>query len=303
MSHSTSVRGVVGAAVAMTGVGTLTAVSATISHYPLFGGQAVRYTLAALLLLLIARLTDKRRGAVPVRTTWRERGLVVALAATGLVGFNICIVLGTRYTSPATIGTVVGSVPVILAVLGPLLAGRRPAARIVGAAMIVTVGAGLATGLGGGSALGLLAALGALAGEVCFSLLAVPLLPRLGAIRVSAYSTATAVPMLLVAGLVMDGRGLLRMPTGAETAGLAYLSVVVTVGAFLLWYDALGRVPTEKAGLFAGLIPVSSVVTTVVLGMATPGLPEIAGAALVAAGVITGLRPARRRLVPAVTPG
>lgn len=39
----------------------------------------------------------------------------------------------------------------------------------------------------------------------CFSLLAIPLLPRLGAVRVSAYSAAAAVPMLLAAGLVVDG--------------------------------------------------------------------------------------------------
>lgn len=281
----------------MTVVGTLTAVSAAVSRYPVYGGQAVRYAVAAVILLVIARLTGRR--AVGGARSWP---LITALAATGLAGFNVCIVVGTRYTSPATIGTVVGSVPVVLAVAAPLMDGRRPAARTVTAAAVVTAGAGVANGLGHGSVPGLLLALGALAGEVCFSLLALPLLPRLGAVRVSAYSAAAAVPMLLTAGLITDGGAVLRIPTARETAGLAYLTLVVTVGAFLLWYDALGRIGADRAGLFAGLIPVSAVLSTMALGLRTPGRAELAGALLVGAGVALGLRRSADRPLAVAAP-
>ena len=288
MGQITSIQGNTQAAVGMTIVGTLTAVSATISHYPVYGGQAVRYAVAALILLFVARLRD--RGTPAVRAPRWQWPLVAVLAATGLAGFNVCIVEGTRYTSPATIGTVVGSVPIVLAIAAPLMGGRRPARRTVAAAAMVTVGAGVANGLGGGSLPGLLLALGALAGEVCFSLLAIPLLPRLGAVRVSAYSAAAAVPMLFAAGLVADGTGVVRPPTWSEAAGFAYLSLVVTAGAFILWYDALGRIGADRAGLFAGLIPVSAVATTMALGLRTPGTGELAGALLVGLGVMLGLR-------------
>jgi drug/metabolite transporter (DMT)-like permease len=288
MGQTTSIQGNTQAAVGMTVVGTLTAVSATISHYPVYGGQAVRYAVAAVILLFVARLRDRGRPAVRgPRWQWP---LIGALAATGLAGFNVCIVEGTRYTSPATIGTVVGSVPIVLAIAAPLMDGRRPARRTVVAAAVVTAGAGVANGLGGGSLPGLLLALGALAGEVCFSLLAIPLLPRLGAVRVSAYSAAAAVPMLFAAGLVADGTGVVRTPTWSEAAGFTYLSLVVTAGAFILWYDALGRIGADRAGLFAGLIPVSAVATTMALGLRTPGMPELAGALLVGLGVVLGLR-------------
>lgn len=296
--RQTSIRGVVEAAAGMTVVGTLTAVSATISRYPVYGGQALRYALAAAILLLIARLGGPRKAATTPRT-WL---LVAALAATGLAGFNVCIVAATRYTSPATIGTVVGSVPVVLAVAGPLMDGRRPAARTVAAAAIVTTGACVANGLGHGGLPGLLLSLGALAGEVGFSLLALPLLPALGPVRVSAYSAAASVPMLLAAGLVADGRRVLRVPTAAEAAGLAYLTVVVTVGAFLLWYDALGRIGADRAGLFAGLIPVSAVVTTMALGLRNPGMAELAGALLVGSGVVAGLRRSADRPLAVAAP-
>jgi hypothetical protein len=87
----------------------------------------------------------------------------------------------------------------------------------------------------------------------------------------------------------VDGASVLRLPTWGEVAGLAYLSLVVTAGAFIVWYDALGRIGADRAGLFAGLIPVSAVVTTMVLGLRTPGSPELAGALLVGLGVIVGL--------------
>ncbi|TDD85256.1 DMT family transporter [Actinomadura darangshiensis] len=279
-------RGTAGAGCAMFLVGTLTAVSATISGYPVFGGQAVRYAAAAVILLAVARLA----GGPARRPSARDWVLLAALAATGLVAFNVCIVAATKDTSPATIGTVIATVPIVLALVGPLLEGRRPAPGIIVSACVVAAGAGLANGLGGGSARGLLLSLGALGGEVCFSLLAVPLLPRLGPLRVSAYSAALAAPMLLAAGLVTDGTAVLRVPTGGELAGFAYLSVVVTTIAFLLWYDAIGRLGADRAGLFAGLIPISAVATTVALGIDRPGAADLAGAALVAAGVVVGLR-------------
>jgi drug/metabolite transporter (DMT)-like permease len=279
-------RGMAGAGAAMSLVGTLTAVSATISGYPVFGGQAARYAVAALVLLAVARLA----GGPARRPSVRDWLLLAALAATGLVAFNVCIVLATRDTSPATIGTVIATVPIVLAVVGPLMDGRRPAPAIIAAACVVAAGAALANGLGGGGARGLLLSLGALAGEVGFSLLAVPLLPRLGPLRVSAYSAALAVPMLLAVGLVADGTALLRVPTPGELAGFAYLSIIVTTIAFLLWYDAIGRLGADRAGLCAGLIPISAVVTTVALGLERPQPADLAGAALVAAGVVVGLR-------------
>ncbi|GAA1839055.1 DMT family transporter [Actinomadura bangladeshensis] len=279
-------RGTAGAGTAMFLVGTLTAVSAAIASYPLFGGQAVRYAVAAAFLLAVARFA----GGPAARPSPRDWLLLAALAATGLVAFNVCIVEATRDTSPATIGTVIATSPIVLALAGPLLERRRPAPAVVVAACAVAAGAALANGLGGGSVRGLLFSLGALAGEVCFSLLAVPLLPRLGPLRVSAYSAVLAAPMLLAVGVAADGTAVLRVPTAGELAGFAYLSAVVTVIAFLLWYDAIGRLGADRAGLFAGLIPVSALVTTVALGLDRPGPADLAGAALVAAGVAVGLR-------------
>jgi drug/metabolite transporter (DMT)-like permease len=282
--NNTLPRGSASAAAAMFLVGTLAAASSVINHYPLYGGQALRYALAAIILFAVARA----KGLGLRGLTWREAVLLLALAATGLVLFNVCVVHATRHASPALVGTVIGTVPVVLAVAGPLLARSRPSGRVLIAAAVVVIGATVTTGLGGGSPTGLLYAIGALACEACFSLLAVPLLPKLGAVRLSAYTGAVAVPLLLLAG-TLTGGGVLRMPTAAEAIALAYLGTVVSAGAFLLWYDALPRLGTDRAGLFAGVVPVGAIATTVLLGLGSPTATELGGAALVIAGLLVGL--------------
>jgi drug/metabolite transporter (DMT)-like permease len=154
---------------------------------------------------------------------------------------------------------------------------------------VVVAGATLATGLGSGDLPGLLWSLGALFCEVCFSLLAIPLLPKLGAVRVSAYSAALAVPLLVVIGLLTDGTAILRVPSLPEALSLGYQSVIVTTVAFFLWYNALPRLGPGTAGLFAGLIPIGAIATGVVLGLGVPTMPDLVGAALVIAGIVIGL--------------
>ncbi|WP_344239079.1 DMT family transporter [Actinocorallia libanotica] len=280
-------RGIAGAACAMVLIGTLMAVSAVLGGYPLFFGQAVRYGLAALILLPLALRDPLRPRGV------REWALLTALAATGLAGFNYCLIEAARSADPATVGAVVGASPVILAVAGPLVGGYRPSGRVLLAAAADAAGAALANGLGDGDLRGLLFSLGALAGEVLFSLLAVPLLPRLGPLRVSAYSTALAVPLLLAAALAAGEAP--RLPSPGEGAALGYTGVVITAGAFLLWFDALGRIGPDRAALFGGLIPVSAAATGAVLGFGAPSGGQILGCLLVGLGVTCGVSPPGRR--------
>ncbi len=282
-------------------VGTLAASSSVINHYPLYGGQALRYTLAAMILFAVGRA----KGLSLVRLSLREALLLLALAATGLVLFNVCVIQGTRHASPTLVGTTVGAVPVVLALVGPLLARSRPSGRVLLAAVVVVAGATIATGLGSGSLTGVLYAVGALACEACFSLLALPLLPRLGPVRVSAYTQAVAIPLLLIVGVIADGSGVVRVPTAAEATALVYLGTVVSAGAFMLWYGALPRLGADRAGLFAGMVPVGAIVTTVLLGLGTPTATELGGAALVIAGLAVGLSRGltrSRQRVPADTP-
>jgi drug/metabolite transporter (DMT)-like permease len=275
----------------MTILGTSVTFSRAIVEYPPLIGQAARYAVATIILYGLSRA-----GRPAPRPTRREFGLLAALAATGLVAFNLCILLSLRHADPAVVGTVVGAAPLGLAIAAPLLRSERISARVSGAAVVIVAGIAIVYGGGASDGIGLLAASGALAGEVLFSLLAAPLLPRLGAVRTSAYSCALAVPMLLVAAAVTGEPYRWRLPTTTETLALAYLATALTVGAFLAWFTGLNRLGVDRAGLFVGILPVSTLVSTAVVDGHWPGLVRGAGVALVAAGLGIGLRQQHARV-------
>ncbi|GII93166.1 membrane protein [Sinosporangium siamense] len=263
-------------------VGTLAPVSDLIKEFPVYGGQALRYAAGAAVLFVVCMVMR-----LPfVRLTLRELGLLVALTTLGLVLFSVSIVEAARYGGATLVGTLLGATPLMLA----LASGRRPSPRLLLGASAVGAGTVVATGLGTGGPIALAWAVTTLICEVSFSLLAVTLLPKLGPIRTSAYATALAVPMFLIIGWVAHGTAMMRMPTVSEVLGFGYISILVTVFAFLLWYSALQRLGTGKAGLFAGLIPIGTMITAMVVGLGMPTIGEWGGAVLVVAGIVIGLK-------------
>jgi drug/metabolite transporter (DMT)-like permease len=276
----------------MTVLGGSVAISRSIVAYPTLTGQALRYAVAATILAsLVRRGSPVSRVAAPFRRMDLRSAQIkqmewlrlVALSATGLVGFNVCLLAALRHAEAAVVGTIVGCSPLVLAIVGPLSNRARPAARLVLASAVVVAGAALVEGTGRADRTGLLAAAGTLAGEVLFSLLAAPLLPRLGAVRVSAWTCALAVPMLGVSALVVGERP--RVPTVAEAVGFAYVALVLTVGAFLLWYAGLHRLGVARAGMFVGVLPVSTLLAAAVLDGQLPRLAQVIGVLVVAAGL------------------
>jgi drug/metabolite transporter (DMT)-like permease len=166
---------------------------------------------------------------------------------------------------------------------------------VVAAAVVVALGAAGVQWAGGGITLaGLLLALGALACEAAFSLLALPHLARLGALAVSAYACLLAVPLLAVWSLVADGAAL-PLPDAEQGAALAYMALGVTVFGFVSWYSAVGLLGVERAGLFSGVLPVSALVISAVLGVAEITPERLLAVGVVAAGVTLGVRSAGGR--------
>jgi drug/metabolite transporter (DMT)-like permease len=284
-----TLRGALAAATALATVGSSFAILDGLAGYPAAGGQALRYAAGALLLAALAR---RRRTPRP---TPRELARLALLAASGLAAFNLLVLAAERSMDPGGVGVVVGAVPVVLAIAGPLQDRRPVEPRVLLAAVVVAAGAALVQGAGGEvTVAGLLAALGALACEAAFSLLAAPLLPRLGPLGVSSYAAALAVPLLLAAGVIGDGpRNLLPTPTAGDALRIAWLAAVVTAGGFTLWYTAVATLGVERAGLFASVLPVSALVCGAILGASALSPARLLGVLAVGAGISFGVRLSR----------
>lgn len=248
----------------------------------------MRYGLAALILVALSR-GQLRRPSLS------ELLQLAALAALGLAAFNVLLIAALGEADPAVVGVVVGAVPVVLAIVGPLVSGEALSRRVVTSAVIVTVGvAGVQWGEPRFSVLGLLLAIGALACEAAFSLLAVPLLGRLRPIGVATYASALAVPILAATALIADGGRALVAPRVDDAAALIYLAVVVTAAAFVAWYSAIDRVGAARAGLFAGLVPIAALATSAAIGLTLITPLRLAGALVVCGGVVLGVSRADR---------
>lgn len=166
---------------AMLLVGASIAVAPALGDYPVLAGQAWRYAGAALILGSVARL----RGRTPPRATPADGLRLLALAAVGLVGFNVLLLAATRTTAPALVASVVGAAPLALALVDGIQSARRPRPSLVMGAALVALGVVVAQlpALQQGassSILGLVLALATMGCEVGFTVLAAPLLARLG---------------------------------------------------------------------------------------------------------------------------
>jgi drug/metabolite transporter (DMT)-like permease len=95
------------------------------------------------------------------------------------------------------------------------------------------------------------------------------------------------------------------VPTGTETAALAFLAVVLTAGMFPLWYAGVQRLTVERAGMFIGLLPVVSLAAAALLDLRPPPAVQLAGVLVVGAGLTLGLatRTTRTPAVPDTQPG
>jgi len=279
-------------------VGGSVAASSLLAGYPVLGGQAVRYLAAGILLAAWTRLQSK---PLP-RPACREWAWLAALAVIGLAGCSVLMIQATRVADPASVGVVIGAAPlVIIIIVAAITARRRPTRQVLLAAAVVTAGSAAAQ-LGGAtgptwSPAGLLWSAGALGGVVGSSLLAAPLLPRLGAVTVTVYACGLAGIVLLAAATVVHVAGgppILSTPTATQLAALVYLTIAVTALVFIAWYGAMARLGVDRTGLFNGLIPVTSLAAVTLTGTGTITPLRLLGAVAVLAGVLLGLSRARQ---------
>ena len=278
--------GVLAASGAMIAVGTGVTVSHELVDYPVFGAQAVRYAIAAAILiggaLLLHRPVPMPRG--------RDWLWLIGIALTGLLLFNIAVIRAVEYAEPAAVAVLIGAVPLVLLFAESIRLRRRPAPLLLAGAVLVFIGAALVQGGGRTTVEGVAWAVVALLCEAAFTLLAVPVLGRLGAVGVSVHTCWMAALMLGALALGIDGVAALPAMEMEVVLAIAYLAIVLTAIAFVLWYSSVGLLGPAVAGLFAGLMPIAAALTGVIPGLTTVTPAVLGGSLVVGAGIAMGMR-------------
>jgi drug/metabolite transporter (DMT)-like permease len=247
---------------------------------PPFSATALRFALALPCFLAIMAM---------LRTPWPRlapRGwlLLIGQAGAGSVGYTTLMIAGLSHASAADAGVVLGTLPVVAALLSVTVLGERPGPWLWLAVALAAGGVMAVAGAGEGrSWLGIGLLLGAVLCESGFILLQkrlavpVPALPM--ATLMTAFGLTLSLPVALVEAAWLG-------PVAATALwAVAFYALVPTVGGFLLWYAGAARVSGAEASVFTAVAPVSAVLLAALILAEPVGLRQAAGVACVLAAI------------------
>ncbi|WDL95836.1 DMT family transporter [Alicyclobacillus sp. ALC3] len=249
----------------------------------------LRYVVA-LVALAISVVTTRQSW----RVRWRHLPLV---AAVGVIGYAVSIwtqFLGTKLSTAQMGAIITSATPAFMVLFARLLLAEKITVRRAASVVLATAGVLMIVGIGGLSPSYKLGGVILVVAALTWALMSVLVkrIPRdysqltvtLYAIAVATLCmTPVAVPQLMHASL-----GIWLRPS--MWAGLLYIGVVSTAGAFFLWNQGLQLVDASSGGLFFFFQPLTgTLLGWLILGEAI-GWSFWAGAALIVGSVLLVLR-------------
>ena len=237
------------------------------------------------------------------RTTFSGRDLkLLSLLGLGVLGNHLLTLFGLRYIGASTAGVIIGTSPVITALLSSLLVRDIPFRTVAAGCAVSFAGVALVSGVGGDAPSGENPWLGGilvLLGLVSWALYSIggrEVMERLSPLAVN-WTTLLISLLLQIPLLWTDQKLLLSGTPGVPFSAwlaLLYLIVFATALGQQAWLYGVQGVGPSRAGVFVNLIPVSALLlSALVLGEAI-GLREVVGIALILAGVwLVGWQSAR----------
>ena len=220
----------------------------------------LRFAIATLMLLLILLWKEKQ---IPIPTPSQFAGLA-ALGLTGVLGYNLCLLIGLETVSSSRSSVIVASNPVFITLMSVLFLGDRLTRRkLIGIGLSVS-GAVLVASHGSWNNLTDFSS-GDLAILVCaicwatYSVIGRYVLNFLSPLVSVTYASAIGLSMLLPFALyTADFQTVYSLDTSVWIA-IIYMGVFGTVCAFLLYYQGIQALGVVRAGAFINLIPVSAI--------------------------------------------
>lgn len=212
---------------------------------------AIRVLPAGLLLLLLGR----RRSA------WRPRGREwghAGLLALCNFGLFFPLLFGAVYRLPGGVAAAAGGIqPILVALFSWLVVGRRPRLHELVVGIVAAVGVALVVVRPGAGldATGIAMALGA---NVSFAFGVVltkrfPTPPN----RLAATGWQLSMAGVLLSVVAFGAEGAPPHLTGTNLVGFAYLTVIATAIAYVLWFDGIRKLPAIAPPLLGLAAPIT----------------------------------------------
>lgn len=258
--------------------------------------SALRFTVASLLLLVVARRAGVMRP-LPRRTLWT----LVVLGVIGNTAYQSVFMTGLALTSATNSAMIVAALPVIVALLGTLLGIERATpfmwlGVVLGTAGVATVVSAEGVHFSGDSLRGDLLTMVAVC---CWSVYTVGVRwagTGVDPLQITAVTTAAGTPGLVLLGLP----GLLRQDwgavRGATWAAMGYSAGLALVVAYVLYNRAVQAIGSGRTALYNCITPLVAMGIALLTLHEVPTARQLAGVALVIGGVLVSV--AARRAAP-----
>lgn len=259
-------RAYVELSVAMVFVGSSVVVSKVITTtFPVFLAAALRFAIASAILF---PLLLKAAHGVPSLSK-KDACVLFLQAFAGNFLFTILLLYGLKLTSAAESGIILGTVPVVIGlisflVLRELLTWNKGIALFiatVGVGAISSIGTAPSAGHETNSLLGNVLVFGAVIGEALWTILGKAVSGRVKPLTIASFTSCF--------GLILFSPFAVYQASGFNFASVTPLDWAAVMyyglGAYILWYQGVSKVPVSTAGVFTGIQPVSAVALSAIL--------------------------------------
>lgn len=280
------------------------AYGAIIAAAVLWGGSIVaqKLALSGFSAVEASVLRDIGGLAILLSTWWWQEGTLakltkadvrmLGLLGLGVLGNHLLILMGLKYVSGAVGGVIIGSSPVVTALLSAMLIQDVPLRAVWLGGLLSFAGVGLVS-VAGFQASGdqpLLGSLLVFSGVVSWALYSIgsrQIMERHSALTVN-WATLLVATVIQIPLLWMDRKMLdagLGSVAPADWMALGYLVLFATAIAQQAWLYGVKGVGPSRASVFGNLTPVAAVVLSAMLLNESVGTSEILGIALILTGV------------------
>lgn len=262
--NRTRLRAYVELSSAMVFVGSTVVVSKVITTYfPVFLATGLRFAIATVILLPMLLKANHGFPSLGKKEVW----VLFMQAFAGNFLFSIFLLYGLKLTSAAESGILLGTTPAVIGLISflllrePLMWNKGVGLLIatLGIGVINSIGAAPSVGQGSNHLLGNVLVFGAVIGEALWTILGKAVSGKVTSLTIASLTSFFGLA-LFSPFAVYEARGFdfVAVPLLSWTSIVYY--GIGTVGAYMLWYQGVSKVPASTAGVFTGVLPVSAII-------------------------------------------
>lgn len=236
--------------------------------FPVFLASELRFLVASIIMVPIFIRIE---GVPSIKK--REMLILFFQGLFGVYLYSIFMLYGLTFTTAIEAGIITSTIPAVTGGLAFLFLKEKLTKSVsvgilltvLGTLIINVFGSASVIERGSSPILGNLLIFGAVISEALFIILGKFITQRVSPLGISTILSVLGTILFLPLSLYEGAKFNFERVTMAEWGLIFYFGIVVTVIAFVLIYQGVSKVPASTVGVLTGVLPISSVILSVLI--------------------------------------